>query len=341
MKRKINFLLVLLLLGVGLVSAQQNLSVSGVVTDAGDGSPLVGVSVLVKGSTVGTITDMSGKYTLKAEQGSTLVFSYIGMEKQQAVVKTNVVNVALSSDSKMLNEVVAIGYGTMKKKLITGSTVQVSGENLQKQSTTNALTAMQSQTAGVNITQSSGQPGENFKVNIRGIGTIGNSDPLYVIDGVAGGDINSLNPSDIESIDILKDGASSAIYGSRASNGVILIATKQGKSGKIQVSYDGYYGVQNAYKMPSLLNAKQYMIVEDAINFNEGRSANDWHAILGSNYNAVMAGQSTNWLEEMQNKNAPTQNHSINIVGGNEISKFSLVFLGNQQLLNLTVLLCD
>ena len=324
MKRKINFLLVLLLLGVGLVSAQQNLSVSGVVTDAGDGSPLVGVSVLVKGSTVGTITDMSGKYTLKAEQGSTLVFSYIGMEKQQAVVKTNVVNVALSSDSKMLNEVVAIGYGTMKKKLITGSTVQVSGENLQKQSTTNALTAMQSQTAGVNITQSSGQPGENFKVNIRGIGTIGNSDPLYVIDGVAGGDINSLNPSDIESIDILKDGASSAIYGSRASNGVILIATKQGKSGKIQVSYDGYYGVQNAYKMPSLLNAKQYMIVEDAINFNEGRSANDWHAILGSNYNAVMAGQSTNWLEEMQNKNAPTQNHSINIVGGNEISKFSL-----------------
>ena len=318
--------MVLLLFGVGLVSAQQNLSVSGVVTDAGDGSPLVGVSVLVKGSTVGTITDMSGKYTLKAAQGSTLVFSYIGMEKQQETVKTGVVNAAMSSNSKMLNEVVAVGYGTMKKKLVTGSTVQVAGDKLQKLSTTSAFTALQTMTPGVNITQSSGQPGEGFKVNIRGIGTIGNSDPLYVIDGVAGGDLNSMNPADIESIDILKDGASSAIYGARAANGVVLVTTKQGKSGKIQVSYDGYYGVQNVYKMPSTLNAQQYIAVQDQLNFNEGLDAINWKSVLGSNYDAVKNGtwKGTNWFDASRNVNAPTQNHAFNLAGGNEVSKFSM-----------------
>lgn len=326
MKRKLNFLLVLLLFGVGLVSAQQNLSVSGVVTDAGDGSPLVGVSVLVKGSTVGTITDMSGKYTLKAAQGATLVFSYIGMEKQQEVVKTSVVNAAMSSNSKMLNEVVAVGYGTMKKKLVTGSTVQVAGDKLQKLSTTSAFTALQTMTPGVNITQSSGQPGEGFKVNIRGIGTIGNSDPLYVIDGVAGGDLNGINPSDIESIDILKDGASSAIYGARAANGVVLVTTKQGKSGKVQVTYDGYYGVQNVYRMPSTLNGQQYMNVMDQIKYNEGLDVYDWKKYLGTSYDALKSGASkgTNWLDLMRNADAPTQNHALNIVGGNEISKFSM-----------------
>jgi len=326
MKRKLNFLLVLLLFGVGLVSAQQNLSVSGVVTDAGDGSPLVGVSVLVKGSTVGTITDMSGKYTLKAAQGATLVFSYIGMEKQQEIVKTGIVNAAMSSNSKMLNEVVAVGYGTMKKKLVTGATVQVAGDKLQKQSTTSAFTALQSQTPGVNITQSSGQPGEGFKVNIRGIGTVKDSKPLYIIDGVAGGDLNNLNNSDIESIDVLKDGASAAIYGARAANGVILVTTKQGKSGKMQLSYDGYVGIQNVYKQPDLLNAQQYMNVQDQINFNEGLPLNDWKTILGSNYDAVKNGtwKGTNWLDLVRNQNAPTQNHSINIAGGNEISKFSM-----------------
>ncbi|HEY5589628.1 MAG TPA: SusC/RagA family TonB-linked outer membrane protein, partial [Paludibacter sp.] len=327
MKRKIIFLSVLLLFGVYLVSAQQNLSVSGVVSDASDGSPLVGVSVLVKGSTNGTITDINGKYNLNASQGSTLVFSYIGMEKQEVIAKSNIVNVTLKSDSKLLDEVVAVGYGTMKKKMITGATVQVSGESLQKLSTTNVLTAMQSQTPGVNITQTSGQPGEGFKVNIRGVGTIGNSNPLYVIDGVTGGDINSLNSSDIESIDVLKDAASSAIYGARAANGVILITTKQGKSGKLEVTYDGYYGIQNVYKMPSLLNAQQYMNVQDEINFNEGLALNDWKTILGqSDYDAVKNGtwKGTNWLDAMRNPNAPTQNHSFNIVGGNDISKFSL-----------------
>jgi TonB-dependent starch-binding outer membrane protein SusC len=325
MKRKIIFLSVLLLFGVYLVSAQQ-LSVSGVVTDASDGSPLIGVSVLVKGTTQGTTTDVNGKYRVSAHQGSTLVFTYIGMEKQEISVTTNVINVALQSDTKVLDEVVAVGYGTVKKKLVTGATVQVSGDNLQKLSTTSAFTALQSQTPGVNITQSSGQPGEGFKVNIRGIGTTGNSSPLYVIDGVTGGDINSLNPADIESIDVLKDAASSAIYGARAANGVVLVTTKQGKAGKMQVTLDSYYGIQNVYKMPSLLNAQQYMAIMDEVNFNEGLDLYKWNNILGSYYSAAQDGswKGTNWLNSIRNKNAPTQNHSINIVGGNDISKFSM-----------------
>lgn len=325
MKRKLLFLSVLLLFGVCLVSAQQNLSVSGVVSDANDGNPLVGVSVIVKGTTLGTVTDLDGRYTIKVSQGATLVFSYIGMEKQEISVKSSVLNVKLQSDAQMLGEVVAVGYGTMKKKLVTGATVQVSGDNLQKLSTTSAFTALQSQTPGVSITQSSGQPGEGFKVNIRGIGTLGNSAPLYVIDGVAGGNLQNLNTADIESIDVLKDAASAAIYGARAANGVILVTTKQGKAGKLQVSYDGYVGIQNVYKMPSLLNAKQYMAIQDEVNFNEGLPLTDWQGVLGSNYDAALNGSyGTNWLEEALNEDAPTQNHAINIVGGNDISKFSM-----------------
>ena len=141
-----------------------------------------------------------------------------------------------------LDELVVVGYGVQKKRLVTGANVSVGGETLQSQHSVNALEAMQAYAPGVNITQASGMPGEGFQVNIRGLGTIGNSAPLYVIDGVAGGDINTLNPSDIESIDVLKDAASAAIYGARAANGVILVTTKSGRKGRIEVSYDGYYG---------------------------------------------------------------------------------------------------
>lgn len=150
----------------------------------------------------------------------------------------------MSEDSESLDEVVVIGYGVQKKKLVTGATIQVKSDDLVKMNAVSVLGALQSQSPGVNIVQESGQPGQGFKVNIRGIGTVGDSSPLYVIDGVAGGDINSLNPTDIESIDILKDAASSAIYGSRAANGVVLVTTKQGKAGKPTVTYDMYFGWQ-------------------------------------------------------------------------------------------------
>ena len=346
MKRKIIFLSVLLFFGVCLVSAQQNLSVSGVVTDASDGSPLVGVSVMLKGTTSGTITDVNGKYTLNATQGSTVIFTYIGMEKQEIVVKTNVINVKLHSDSQMLDEVIAIGYGTMKKKVVTGATVQVKGDDLQKLNTLSSMAALQGTTSGVQITKSDGQPGDGLKVVIRGIGTIGNTQPLYVVDGVpVGNNIDYLSPSDIESIDVLKD-ATAAIYGSRAANGVVLVTTKQGSStGKTVVSYDGTYGVQNIYKTEPSLNAQEYLMIANEARVNSGLSPFTNAYITGTTANAtnpnvpvgtqvpnvpygaaILAGtnKGTNWLDAFTNKNAPTQSHSINISGGNSMSTYTL-----------------
>lgn len=184
--------------------------------------------------------------------------------------------IILQEDAQSLDDVVVVGYGVQKKKLITGATVQVKGDDIQKLSTTSALTAMQSQSPGVTIMQNNGQAGEGFKVNIRGLGTTGNSDPLYVIDGVAGGNLNDLNPADIESIDVLKDAASAAIYGARAANGVILITTKQGKAGKLQISYDGYYGQQYLYKAPDVLNAQEYIYSRRLREFNGGAAEPEW-----------------------------------------------------------------
>jgi len=311
--------------------AQTGVKVTGVVTDNSDGYPLIGVNVVQKGTTNGTITDLDGNYELVVPVNSSIEFSYIGFLSQEVVVSADRTqyNIVLREDSQALDEVVVVGYGVQKKKLVTGATVQVSGDNLQKLSTTTALGALQSQSPGVNITQTSGQPGEGFKVNIRGIGTVGNSAPLYVIDGVAGGDLNTLNPSDIESIDVLKDAASAAIYGARAANGVILVTTKQGKSGKVQLSYDGYVGSQYIAKMPSLLNAKEYMIIMDERLFNEGRATYDWANLLPTDlYNSIMDGSwnGTNWLKESYNEGAPIQNHSVNLSGGSDQSKFSLGF---------------
>ena len=236
-------------------------------------------------------------------------------------------NVVMKEDSQSLDEVVVVGYGVQKKKLVTGATVQVKGDDLQKLSTNSALGALQSQTPGVQIKQASGRPGEGFKVNVRGVGTIGDSAPLYVIDGIAGGDINNLNPADIESVDVLKDAASAAIYGARAANGVILVTTKQGKAGKMQISYDGYVGWQTVSKWPNSLNARQYMEVQDAMNTNMGKAAYDWQSLLPDYiYQGVMDGtwNGTDWVRELANEGAMTQNHSVNLTGGNETSKFSM-----------------
>lgn len=311
--------------------AQTGVKVKGVVTSGTDGFPLIGVNVVQRGTTNGTVTDLDGNYELTVPTNAEMEFSYIGYLNQtiRTTAGQTTFNVTLKEDSQALDEVVVVGYGVQKKKLVTGATIQVSGDNLQKLSTTSALSALQSQTPGVNITQSSGQPGEGFKVNIRGLGTVGNSGPLYVIDGVAGGDINNLNPSDIESIDVLKDAASAAIYGARAANGVILVTTKQGKAGKTVLSYDGYYGVQYLAKAADLLTAREYMSIMDETRFNEGNATYDWAKLLPTNlYNSVMDGswQGTNWINEAYNKAAPTQNHAINLTGGNDLSKFSLGF---------------
>lgn len=313
------------------IMAQSGVRIRGLVSSAIDGEPLIGVNVIQKGTTNGVISNLDGEYELTVPAGSEVEFSYMGFLSQTVQVapgKTDY-NIVLREDAQSLDEVVVVGYGVQKKKLITGATVQVSGDDIQKLSTTSALSALQSQTPGVNITQSSGQPGENFKVTIRGLGTIGNSSPLYVIDGVAGGDINMLNPSDIESVDVLKDAASAAIYGARAANGVILVTTKQGKAGKTHISYDGFVGIQNVYKMPSLLNAKEYMSIIDEMRFNEGNAGYDWANLLpGYLYQGIQDGSwnGTNWLEEIRNENALTQNHAVNLTGGNESSVFAMGF---------------
>ncbi|MDR2467020.1 MAG: TonB-dependent receptor [Prevotellaceae bacterium] len=306
---------------------QQTKTITGTVRDD-TGEALGSVGVQVKGSQTGVVTDMEGNYSINVpDEDAILVFSYVGYKTQEvAVGNRSTADVILLNADLTLDELVVVGYGVQKKKLVTGATVQVSGSDLQKLNTASALTSMQSQAPGVNIVQNNGQPGAGFKINIRGLGTVGNFSPLYVIDGMAGGDINALNPSDIESIDVLKDAASAAIYGARAANGVILVTTRQGKSGKISVTYDGFYGVQNVYKMPALLDARQYMAIMDEINFNEGLAEYNWPSILGQYYEQAANGswKGTNWIDEMRNKNAPTTNHSVNMTGGSDRSVFSM-----------------
>ncbi len=305
----------------------QTSSVSGKVTDS-SGSPIPGVTVVVKRTSNGTVTDIDGNYSLdNVPDDATLLFSFVGMKTQEIQVSgQNTINVTMTDETIGIEEVVAIGYGVQKKKLITGATIQVTAEDLQKMNNLSPLGALQSQTPGVNITQSSGQPGEGFKVTIRGLGTVGNSSPLYVIDGVAGADINNLTPSDIESIDVLKDAASSAIYGARAANGVILVTTKRGQEGKVQITYDGYYGIQNPYKVPPVANASEYMAILDEVNYNEGLDPYNWSSLIPTLYQRIQKGWGTHWLNEIENTNAPIQNHAFNILGGNDISRFSIGF---------------
>ena len=307
-------------------SVQQSKKVTGNVSDAE--GPIIGASVVEKGNAGnGTVTDLDGNFALNVKPGATIVITYIGYQKQEIVVgNQSNLNVTMKTDDKTLEEVVVVGYGVQKKKLVTGSTIEVKGDDIQKMNTTQVLGALQSQTPGVNIQAASGQPGDGFKISIRGAGTNGNTAPLYIIDGVAG-DINNLNPADIERIDVLKDAASCAIYGSAAANGVILVTTKQGKQGKIQVSYDGNVGWSNVYRMPKMLNAKQYMEVMDQVRFNSGESGYDWKSIMGEDlYNSYMDGsnEGTNWVEAIRNKNAVTTSHSLNVTGGSDRSTFSM-----------------
>ena len=312
---------------------QATKKITGTVVDAQ--GPVIGASVMEKGTTNGTVTDFDGNFTLNVNPGATIVLSYIGYETQEIKVgNQSNFNITLNEDDAVLEEVVVVGYGTMKKKLVTGATVQVKGEEIAKLNTTSALEAMQSSTPGVQITQSSSQPGKGYKVYIRGIGTTGDSSPLYVIDGVAGGDINAINPNDIESIDVLKDAASAAIYGSRAANGVILVTTKQGKEGKIELSYNGAIGWSNAYKRPQLLNAQQYMTIMDEYTFNTAGTKLDWPAFVPQDILSKVANgwEGTDWWGAFENKNAVQHNHSVTLTGGTDRSKFAMsyTYTGNQ-----------
>ena len=304
----------------------QNQKITGTVVDD-LGEPITGANIRVKGTTRGTITDLDGKFSLDAAAGENLEISFIGYATQ-TVKAANGLTVTLREDSQSLEDVVVVGYGVQKKKLVTGATVQVKGDDISKLNTTNALEAMASSSPGVQITQSSSQPGKGFKVAIRGLGTIGNSSPLYVIDGVAGGNLDGINPNDIESIDVLKDAASAAIYGARAANGVILVTTKQGKQGKVELTYNGAMGWSNSYKRPQLLNAQQFLTIMDEYSFNtSGQKVNFSDYIPQDILDRVARGwEGTDWWGAFMNDNALQQNHSLSLTGGSDRSKFALSY---------------
>ena len=307
-------------IGAGVLNAQ---TVKGTVISGTDNEPLIGASVMVQGTKDGTVTDLDGNFTIAAKNGQTLEVSYLGFITQKVKVTGSVINVTLNEDKQSLDEVVVVGYGVQKKKLVTGATVQLKGDDIAKLNTTNPLSAMQGQTPGVNIVSTSGQPGAAMSVTIRGLGTVGNSQPLYLIDGV-GGDITTLNPADIESIDVLKDAASAAIYGAQAANGVVLVTTKSGREGSCKITYDGYVGWQTLGRKFEMLNSNQYMqIMDEALLNSYNMSPIDWtslSAIRDANGNVY----NTDWIDQAVDNGALTTSHSLAFTGGSKTSTYSI-----------------
>lgn len=322
--RKRNFrgiipVLCLLLLFPTFVFAQKY-TVSGQVNDT-QGDPVTGANVIVKGTTNGVITDMNGKFSLPdVEKGSVVEISFIGYLTQSVKINDNKpLLITFVEDSKALEEVVVVGYGVQKKSVVTAAISRVTADELNAAKPSRVEDALKGKVSGVQITQSSGQPGSDSKVRIRGIGTINNSDPLYIVDGMpVDGGINYLNPVDIQSVEILKDAASAAIYGARAANGVVLVTTKSGKSGKASINYDFSYGWQNPWKKKSILDAKEYMII-----MNEAQ-VNDGNAPLYTQDQIAQAGKGTDWQDETFNYDAPVQQHQVSMNGGSDKVQYFL-----------------
>ena len=288
------------------------LSVKGQVTDK-TGAVLPGVTIVVKGTTIGTITDIDGNYSFNGiDSEASLLFSFVGMVSQEIAVNgRSSINVEMKEDAIGLDEVVAIGYGTQRKRDLTGSVASVVGKDLNEKPLTSVGEALQGKTSGVQIINA-GEPGKNVTLKIRGLGTINNSDPLVVIDGFPTDlGLNSLNVSDIETVDVLKDASATAIYGARGANGVVMITTRKGKDGASEFSYTGNFGIQNAVNLPDMLNASQYAALSNGMLSNAGESTNpNW-------IDPSTLGVGTNWLDTLLSP-AVMQNHSISFSGGSD-----------------------
>lgn len=294
---------------VGLFA--QQLTVKGIVKDE-TGEPVIGASVLVKGTSNGTITDFDGNFTLlNVPETSTIEVSFVGYLPQSVKPSSSLLNIILKEDNQALDEVVVIGYGIQKKSVVTASIAKVDGNTLAQTAPTRVDNALKGLAAGVQVTTQNGQPGSSSKVRVRGTGTINNSDPLYIVDGMAiGGGIDNINPSDIASIEVLKDAASAAVYGARAANGVVLVTTKSGAQGKTKVNYDFSFGWQSAWKKRDMLNAEQYAtLMNEAAQYNGSTPKFS---------NPSSLGEGTNWQDAMFNDNAPMQNHQLSISGASE-----------------------
>ncbi len=304
--------LTVLLVMVGQLAWAQ--SITGTVRSAADNSPIAGAGIKAKDSATAATTDEDGRFTIGVPAGTVLVVSFLGHADREAVAQQGMA-ILLDEVTSDLDEVVVVGYGVQKKKLTTGANFQVAGADVQQRNQLNPLQALQGQSPGVTILSTSGQPGANLKVTIRGLGTIGDSGPLYIIDGIPG-DINILNPADIQAIDVLKDAASAAIYGAQAANGVVLVTTRSGVAGRGQVSFDAFKGVQQVSRYASLLNAEQYKVLMNEQAINSGVAPYDFGAMAGL--------ADTDWLGEMFVANAATENYTVNIGGGSATSTYAL-----------------
>lgn len=312
----------------GLQAQQGSRTITGKVVFESNQEAVPGANVVIKGSTRGTITDLNGNFTIAANTGDVLVITFLGYQDEEITVgDANNYNVRLTEDITQLDAVVKIGYGTMKRSDLTGSVVSVTGEDINKSVSSSFDQALQGRAAGVIVTQNSGQPGGSVSVRIRGINTLNDdNEPLYVIDGVAmsGHTGNSstnilslINPSDIVSIDVLKDASATAIYGSRAANGVIMITTKRGESGQMKVGYAGYYAIQQLPYYVETMNLQEYAIYQNARADLLGFGSREEFA------DPSVLGEGTNWQKEMF-RNAPMQSHQVTLSGGSEQMTYSL-----------------
>ncbi len=303
----------------------QNFTVSGNITDK-TGESMIGVNIVIKGTTAGTVTDYMGNYTLQANANDTLLVSYIGYENQIIPVNGRTkIDIVLKSDLKSIDEVVVVGYGVQKKSDVTGSVASIKSEELEKMKAPTIDQAMQGRAAGVVVTTNSGTPGADMSIRVRGTGTINDSDPLYVVDGMPVDNMNFINPSDIESMEILKDAASCAIYGARGANGVIIITTKQGKEGQGQVSFDASFSLSQLYHKIDLANGSQYAMLRAEALSNAGSS------VPPELEDYMSFGTGTDWQDEIT-RNAFTQNYNVSFRGGSErLSYFLSVNNINQE----------
>ena len=321
---QVPFLAMLLYLFSAQSLAGQSFQVSGTVVSGEDKQPLIGVSVQEKGTGTGIATDANGSYRIDvATPDAVLVFRYIGFSDLEIPVNGQpTVSAVMRTSSSLLQDVVVTGYKKEIRSDISSSIASVKAKDIEKLVVIGIDQALQGQAPGVMVTQVTGSPGDDIAVRIRGAGTLGNNNPLFIIDGVpTTGNINMFSPSDIESIEVLKDGAAAAIYGARAANGVVLITTKRGKSGKPAFSFEAYSGVQNVVKLPKLLNSKEYLAIRNEAITNANTLRNPANQLQTYDPAILDTLPDNNWLDLVFNP-APIQHYALSAMGGSETSNY-------------------